>query len=219
MSRLSALRVLVAGVALTFVSTGCWEQWSDTWWPQMKWQKGVQAFEQTGQPSAPAGFMPPEGTIPYGQPPTTSEMPLAAAEALPNPNLPLTLAGLENGKKRYETFCGPCHGIGGLGDGPVAGPPFGKGPFLGVLPIAGPVGSQITKNFSDGHIFTVISQGVRRMPSYKRLAVNDRWDIVNYVRYLNGQGLATAQAAPPPAPVAAPAAPAAPATPEQGATH
>jgi hypothetical protein len=87
-----------------------------------------------------------------------------------------------------------------------------------VLPIAGPVGSQITKNFTDGHIFTVISQGVRRMPNYKRLAVGDRWDIVNYVRYMNGQGLApaqTAQAAPPPAPAAAPA----PATPQQGATQ
>jgi hypothetical protein len=206
------LRVLVAGVALTFVSTGCWEQWSDTWWPQMKWQKGVQPYEETGQPSAPAGFAPPEGTIPYGQTPTTSEMPLAAADALPNPK-PVTLAGLEKGKKSYETFCGPCHGLGGLGDGPVAGPPFGKGPFLGVLPIAGPIGSQITKNFSDGHIYTVISQGVRRMPSYKRIPAGDRWDIVNYVRYLNGQGLA------PPAQTAQAAPPATPATPQQGATQ
>ena len=211
MSRLSALRVLVAGFALTFVSTGCWEQWSVTWWPQMKWQKAVQAFESTGQPSAPAGFMPPEGTVPLGYPMTTSEMTVAEAEAIPNPT-PVTLAGLENGKKRFETFCSPCHGVGGLGDGPVAGPPFGKGPFVGVLPIAGPVGSQILKNFSDGHIYMVISQGIRRMPSYKRIPMSDRWDIVNYVRYLNGQGLApaqTAQAAPP----------ATPATPQQGATQ
>ena len=25
--------------------TGCWEQWSESWFPQMKWQKAVQAFE------------------------------------------------------------------------------------------------------------------------------------------------------------------------------
>ncbi len=208
MSRPSALRVLVAGVALTFASTGCWEQWSVNWWPQMKWQKGVQAYEETGQPSAPAGFMPPEGTVPLDYPVTPADLTTAEAEALPNPN-PVTLPGLENGKKRFETFCSPCHGLGGLGDGLVAGPPFGKGPFVGVLPIAGPVGSQITKNFSDGHIYMVISQGVRRMPSYKRIPLSDRWDIVNYVRYLNGQGLApaqTAQAAPP-------------ATPQQGATQ
>ncbi len=208
MSRLSALRVLVAGVALTFVSTGCWEQWSVTWWPQMKWQKGVQAYEETGQPTAPAGFMPPEGTVPFGHAPLTTELTLPETEALPNPN-PVSLAGLENGRKNFVTFCSPCHGLGGLGDGTVAGPPFGKGPFLGVLPIAGPIGSQITKNFSDGHIYTVISQGIRRMPNYKRIPSSDRWDIVNYVRYLNGQGLApaqTAQAAPP-------------ATPQQGATQ
>jgi len=197
LSRLSTLRVVAAGVALTFGSTGCWEQWSVDWWPQMKWQKAVQAFEQTGQPSAPAGFVPPEGTIPFGRAPVTSQMPLAAAEALLNPR-PASLANLDNGKKKFETFCSPCHGLAGLGDGTVAGPPFGKGPFAGVLPIAGPIGGQITKNFTDGHIYTVISQGIRRMPSYKRIRSDDRWDIVNYVRYLNGQGHVppqTAQAA------------------------
>ena len=211
MSRLSALRVVFAGVALTFVSTGCWEQWSVWWWPQMKWQKAVQPFSKTYEPSANGGFMPPEGTVQYDAARTTSQMTPAETEALVNPTK-VTLAGLDNGKKRFETFCAPCHGIGGLGDGPVAGPPFGKGPFLGVLPIAGPVGSQITKNFSDGHIYTVISQGVRRMPSYKRIPASDRWDIVNYVRYMN-QGLATAQTA-----QAAPPAPP-PATPEEGATE
>lgn len=197
MSRLSALRVVVACVAVTFGSTGCWEQMSVDWWPQMKWQKSVQAFEETGQPSAPGGFVPPDGTIPFGQAPVTSQMPLAAAEALTNPR-PASLANLDNGKVKFERFCGPCHGLKGLGDGTVAGPPFGKGPFAGVLPIAGPVGSQITKNFTDGHIFTVISQGIRRMPSYQRIAADDRWDIVSYVRYLNGQGQVppqTAQAA------------------------
>ena len=200
MSRLSALRVVVAGLAVMFVSTGCWEQWSVTWWPQMKWQKAVQAFEQTEQPSAPAGFVPPDGTIPFGGQPTTRQMPLAETELLQNPRA-VSLVNLENGKKNFEVFCGPCHGLTGLGDGPVAGPPFGKGPFLGVLPIAGPVGGQISKAFSDGHIYTVISQGIRRMPSYSRIPSDTRWDIVNYVRYLNGQvqmPAQTAQAATPP---------------------
>ena len=205
MSRLSALRVVVAGLSVMFVSTGCWEQWSVTWWPQMKWQKSVQAFEQTEQPSAPAGFIPPEGTIPFGQQPTTRQMPLAETELLQNPRA-ASLVSLENGKRNFEVFCGPCHGLTGLGDGPVAGPPFGKGPFLGVLPIAGPVGGQISKAFSDGHIYTVISQGIRRMPSYGRIPSDSRWDIVNYVRYLNGQ-------------VQMPAQTAQAATPAQGATQ
>jgi hypothetical protein len=199
------LRVAFVAV-IPFVGTGCWEQWSDTWWPQMKWQLAVQAFEETGQPSAPAGFLPPEGTVPVDGVRKTSSMQPAETEALANPKPP-SLASLQNGKAQFEIFCGPCHGLTGLGDGPVAGPPFGKGPFLGVLPIAGPVGSQITKNFSDGHLYTVISQGIRRMPAYRRIPPDHRWDIVNYIRYLNGQPPGTAQAAAAPA-APAPAAPA-----------
>lgn len=29
-------------------------------------------------------------------------------------------AGLEEGKKEYRTYCAPCHGVSGVGDGPVA---------------------------------------------------------------------------------------------------
>jgi mono/diheme cytochrome c family protein len=132
-------------------------------------------------------------------------------DALPNPH-PASLASLENGRAKFNTFCSPCHGLSGLADGPVSGPPFGKGPFVGVLPLAGPVGSQITKNFTDGHIFTAISQGIRRMPSYKRIPADDRWDIVNYVRYLNTPG-APLPAAPAQTASAAPAASASGATP------
>lgn len=195
MSRASALRLLL--VMSTLPAFGCWEQMSVEWFPQMKWQIAVQAYEDTETASAPGGFLPPEGTVPIGAVRRTATMTLAETEALQNP-VPASLASLQNGKKQYEIYCGPCHGLTGLGDGTVAGPPFGKGPLLGVLPIAGPVGSQITKNFSDGHIYTVIAQGIRRMPAYRRIPHDHRWDIVNYVRYMNGQlpGAQTAQAAP-----------------------
>ena len=133
-------------------------------------QKTLQAFEATDQPSAPAGFVPPEVTIPFGRQPTTRQMPLAETELLQNPRA-VSLANLANGKKNFEVFCGPCHGLTGLGDGPVAGPPFGKGPFLGVLPIAGPVGGYFSKDSAATEIYTVISQGIRRMPNYKRMLV------------------------------------------------
>jgi hypothetical protein len=54
-----------------------------------------------------------------------------------------------------------------------------------VLPIAGP--ASIAKIRSDGHIFATIRYGRRRMPSYQRIPEEGRWDIINYVRYLNGQ--------------------------------
>lgn len=208
MSRPSALRLVLTVVAASAFGTGCWEQWSVTWWPQMKWQKAVQPFEEVDYPGVEGGFVPPDGTIPAGRAPKTTALDLAETEALRNP-VPVSLASLANGKVQYETFCGPCHGLTGLADGPVAGPPWGKGPFVGVLPLAGPVGGQITKNFTDGHIYTVISQGIRRMPAYSRIPREDRWDIVHYVRYLNGQGPNPgAQAAAAPAASTAPAEPA-----------
>jgi hypothetical protein len=53
-----------------------------------------------------------------------------------------------------------------------------KGPFAGVLPLA------VVAARSDGHIYTTIRYGRRRMPSYGRIPSPDRWDIVNYVRYM-----------------------------------
>lgn len=191
-------------LVVPFVGTGCWEQWSDSWWPQMKWQRVVQAYELQGRPGDEdrqiGNWLPPEGTLAIGKVQSTTEMTLAATEALPNPKQ-ATLASLDNGKKQYDIFCAPCHGLTGLADGPISGPPWGKGPFLGILPVAGPIGSQIVKNLSDGHIYTAISQGIRRMPAYRRIPPGDRWDIVNYVRYLNGQPPSSAaQTAQAPAP-------------------
>jgi len=221
LSRLDAARrgaarralVVLASVAAT---TGCWEQWSDTWWPQMKWQKAVQAYELQGAPwdedRQLGNFVPPEGTVPVGQPRLATHLSQAEGDRLPNPVAP-TLASLENGREQYRVFCAVCHGEKGLGDGPVAGPPYGTGPLVGVLPLAGPVGKALTSNFSDGHIFWVISNGIRRMPSYQRIPERSRWDIVNYVRYLNDaiQAPAPATAAAAPAPAApAPAAASAP---------
>ena len=46
----------------------------------------------------------------------------------------------------------------------------------------------VAKGLSDGHMYVTISVGRGRMPSYKRILPEDRWNAVNYVRELNGQG-------------------------------
>jgi mono/diheme cytochrome c family protein len=175
-------------------STGCWEQWSESWFPQMKWQPAVQAF------SAPK--FPDDRQLPFGQPAgtvsVTGELPWEgqldpwvgrpdakpssddAANALVNPR-PADFASLQNGQVKYLTYCSPCHGTTGLGNGPVSA--TGGGPFAGVLPVVG-----VVKARSDGHIYTTIRQGRRRMPPYTRIPSDDRWDIVNYVRYLDQRG-------------------------------
>ena len=188
MSARSARRVraLFALVALLLSGTlGCWEQWSNDWFPQMKWQPAVQAFESVAYQGRVAPFLPPEGSVPIhgGEAPIPPDDE-PAADALVNPQ-PMSLESLENGRQQFATFCSACHGSGGLGDGSVSMTGEIQGPLGGVLALAGP--ASIARVRSDGHIYTTIRHGRRRMPSYHRIPSPDRWDIVNYIRYLNGQ--------------------------------
>jgi mono/diheme cytochrome c family protein len=166
-------------------SMGCWEQWSDTWFPQMKRQKAVQAFESVDFEGRVEAFSPPEGSVPVdpGTAPivATDE---AAANLLQNPR-PMSLESLENGRVLFTRYCATCHGAGGLGDGPVASTSPQQGPISGVLPIGGP--GSIARVRSDGHIYATIRYGRRRMPGYQRIPDAGRWDIVNYIRYMNAQ--------------------------------
>jgi mono/diheme cytochrome c family protein len=147
----------------------------------MKWQKSVQAFERLDFEGEDGAFMPPEGSVPVtgGEAPVSNVVD-ADSDVLVNPN-PMSLASLENGRKQYMTYCITCHGKDGNGDGPVSMTSPQKGPFAGVLPLA------VAAARSDGHVYTTIRYGRRRMPSYGRIPSADRWDIVNYVRYMNKQ--------------------------------
>lgn len=177
---LPALVALFAGGSL-----GCWEQWSEEWFPQMKWQKAVQAYERTMHDGKVDLFMPPEGTVPVsGSVAHFDPNDDAVANALVNPRK-ATLESLENGRTQYEVNCAACHGLEGLGNGPVSMTGPIQGPIAAVLPVAGP--ASIAKVRSDGHIYSTIRYGRRRMPSYQRILPDDRWDIVNYLRYMNGQ--------------------------------
>lgn len=177
---------LLLALALTG-SLGCWEQWSNSWFPQMKWQPAVQAFERVEWQGQIEGFLPPEGAIPIsGGEADNSMMTDVEADALVNPR-PRSMASLQNGREQFAIFCSTCHGMDGLGDGPVSmvGPVMG--PLAGVLPIAGPASVALIR--SDGHIYNTIRYGRRRMPSYKRIPAEDRWDIVNYLKYINQPGV------------------------------
>lgn len=189
MSSRSARRVSRTLWTLTALSlpfmVGCWEQWSDTWFPQMKRQKANQAFEIVNFQNQVGAFMPPEGVVDV----TGGEAPVSnlidsASDGLENPQ-PMSLDSLENGRMLYARYCTTCHGASGAGDGPVSMTGDLRGPLGGVLPLAGP--GSIAKVRSDGHIYTTIRYGRRRMPGYARIPSAGRWDIVNYVRYLNDQ--------------------------------
>lgn len=182
-------RTMLAVMAFFFLTqTGCWEQVSVEWFPQMKWQVAVQAFEKDQYDGTIVNFSPPDGTVPvgWGDVVSAGDLTPAEQEALVNPNKG-DFASLARGKEYFDVNCAACHGPTGGGNGPIAAP---QGPIAGVLPIGpgSPLGFSLAPGLSDGHIYTTISLGRGRMPSYRRIPPAARWDVVNYIRDLNGQG-------------------------------
>jgi len=96
--------------------------------------------------------------------------------SLKNPTPPDTTS-LVNGRKLFQINCAVCHGDAGAGNGPAA--KFGI-PALSLL-------SDHAKGVTDGYIFGMIRNGRGAMPTYNRLEQMERWDVVNYVRGLQGK--------------------------------
>lgn len=115
-----------------------------------------------------------EGTVARGYLPYPFMGQTTPTETLVNP-LPQTKEVLKLGMKKFDTFCSPCHGNFADGDSRLRGQ-FPNPPTLH---------STRARNFSDGMIFHVISNGQNSMPAYaSQITVDERWAIVNYVRAL-----------------------------------
>ncbi len=125
---------------------------------------------------APIPPAPPNTTPVNAEPPALPHM--VAARQLKNP-VPMTGASVKRGEALYGTFCVPCHGARGKGDGPVSAK------FVPPPPLDGPA----ARGRTDGYIYATIRQGSLStiMPAYGyRLSELERWDLVNYVRHLQG---------------------------------
>jgi hypothetical protein len=62
----------------------------------------------------------------------------------------------------------------------------------GMAGIAIGAGSNAANNLTDGYIFGMIRNGRGIMPPYNRIEEPDRWDIVNYLRTIQGKGTVAA---------------------------
>lgn len=126
------------------------------------------SFRKQEDPRAPVtGTVPTEG---YELPVRDS----LSASRLVNPVLPTT-ANADSAKFLYETYCSPCHGLGGKGDGPVAAK-FQVPPDLT---------NAKYRRSPDGYIYYVIRHGRLIMPSYaEALKSHERWLVVNHLRTL-----------------------------------
>jgi mono/diheme cytochrome c family protein len=94
---------------------------------------------------------------------------------IPNPHQP-NARSLDNGRKYYQINCAVCHGVAGMGNG--AAVRYG-GPAPTLL-------TSVTKGRTDGYLYGMIRNGRGLMPNYNRIEDADRWDVVNYVRALQG---------------------------------
>jgi mono/diheme cytochrome c family protein len=100
-----------------------------------------------------------------------------AGERLRNPITP-TDASLENGKHLFQIYCALCHGADAKGGGPVA-QKFVPPPDLTL---------EIFRQRPDGFIYATIRDGGALMPGQgPALSPRERWDIINYLRHLQGR--------------------------------
>lgn len=136
-------------------------------------------------PDGRAERAPPAGTVPIagGTLALTSsgrhgrELPAqwqAAAQSEAPP--PITDALLARGQERYQVYCLPCHSQLGDGDGPVVRRGFPHPPSYH---------EQRLRDAPDRLFYDVMTRGYGIMPSYAdRVAPQDRWAIVAYIRAL-----------------------------------
>jgi mono/diheme cytochrome c family protein len=116
-------------------------------------------------------------TLTYDRAPTPGAV--GAMSGLANP-IPADSASVNRGRVQFQINCAVCHGSLGMGNGNATKYGF---PAIGIG-----AGSNAANTLSDGYIFGMIRNGRGLMPSYNRIEEHDRWDIVNYLRSIQGKG-------------------------------
>ncbi len=155
--RAALLAALLAGAA------GCSNDWRTDMW----YQPSIRP-EDAPRPQ-------PERSVPLGAGPRYDSR--DDTGDLPNPVTP-TATSLAHGRAIFLARCAPCHGAAGHGGGPVSR----------FFPPAPDLAYATVQARSDGFIWGTISYGGKAMPPAREgLSPADRWDVVNYVRVIQGR--------------------------------
>jgi mono/diheme cytochrome c family protein len=132
-------------------------------------------FKQQSYKAGEITRAPVTGTVPLGYKPfnlTTDE----AEAKLKNP-VEFSLDSVWRGQRLWNSNCLTCHGKKGDGQGPV-GPQVSAPSLL----------SDFYRGRGDGRVYGVIVNGGASMPRYGyKFSEQDNWDIVNYLRFLQGR--------------------------------
>ena len=117
-------------------------------------------------------ILPPEGAVPVTG--RVDDGDRANADRL-TPTTQADTSSVRRGKLAFDTYCTPCHGAQGAGDGTVA-------KHLPIPPANIPV---VMTDRSDGSLYYTIRHGNVIMPGYAYALSRERaWDVVHYVRAL-----------------------------------
>jgi mono/diheme cytochrome c family protein len=170
------LASLISFVALAPAVASC------SWFTDFKDQPKLEPWESVSDSVPPRGnpqySVPLQGSVAPGF--LVSRQPLPATidsmAGLTNPVV-ADARSLDNGRKLYQINCAVCHGANGVGAGPAV--------RYGMAGI-GLVNDRV-RGLSDGYIWGMIRNGRGLMPSYNRIEELERWDVVNYVRGLQGR--------------------------------
>ncbi|HEY4131681.1 MAG TPA: cytochrome c, partial [Gemmatimonadaceae bacterium] len=98
--------------------------------------------------------------------------------SIANP-VPADSSSVNRGRIQYQINCAVCHGPTGAGNGVVT--------KYGLFPPAIGGAANPAAGYPDGQIFGIIRNGRGLMPTYNRIEEHDRWDIINYLRALQGK--------------------------------
>ena len=175
-SHLSRYALAVAALPLLFGAC--------SWFTDFKRQPKIDPWESEADTVATRGnpqmSVPVTGTAVAGFQVSRQALPatIDSMSAIPNPT-PVSDVSLANGRKYYQINCAVCHGDQGLGNGPATR--YGM-PGIGIG-----AGSNAATRYSDGYIYGMIRNGRGLMPTYDRIEEGDRWDVVNYLRALQGR--------------------------------
>ena len=169
---------VIAAAPMVFAMGGC-EWFTDFKRTPSLWTWEVVSARDSLKPSRgnPQGSVPVTGMAMAGFQVSYAALPatIDSMAGIPNP-VPVSESSLMNGRMYYQINCAVCHGDKGMGDGPAT--KFGM-PGISLV-------MDITKGRSDGYIYGMIRNGRGLMPSYNRIEDEDRWDVVNYLRGLQG---------------------------------
>jgi cytochrome c553 len=188
MNKFRILGTTAIAIVASVVITSCKDKRSTGWEYAPNMYEHIAYDADQANPNFKNGQtaqVPPAGTIPLGfkrfdYPNTREGYDKAGTEVVSL--ISQTPKHLEEGKALFKTFCSPCHGITGQGDGTVvahgypAPPSYSKGQSSrgGAM-----------KDLTDGKIYHTITYGVNSMGSYaSQVSPEERWKIVMYVHQL-----------------------------------